>query len=469
MRSDVISGPRPSRPRQEPSRAVESHPPSGAAAAMEPLLFHFFGGPPPVRVQFWDGTALGPAEGDTLQVRSRDAVRRLLWSPGELGLARAFVAGDLDFDGDIFEMLASAACRITGPRPQQLEAAVASHPGRVPAWGRRSTDPASTGGGGTPGPAAFAHPRCTGGATPLRREQRLLRHGSRAFNDVLLRAVSRRMPSRWKRLRSRSTISSVASSACPIGPDSESSMSVADGAALPSTQRATTARRWSASPSARSRRSRRGSGWQHPGSIDRSRSGCRTTATCATGPSTALRRWVCSSMSDPPRAPSTSAAMRRLIRPEGRLLNHAISSVGGSSIGSRSFIGRYVFPDGELIDVGKVVLAMEEAGFEVRDVESLREHYVKTLRAWVGNLAAALGGRGVRGRGAPSPRLAALHGGVGQRVRGRRDLGPPGARRPPHIGRAERHAANTERLDLKWSTDTVARSGGPSERAGLHF
>jgi cyclopropane-fatty-acyl-phospholipid synthase len=79
-------------------------------------------------------------------------------------------------------------------------------------------------------------------------------------------------------------------------------------------------------------------------------------------------------------------AMRRLIRPEGRLLNHAISSVGGSRLGPRTFIGRYVFPDGELIDVGRVVLAMEEAGFEVRDVESLREHYAKTLRAWVGNL-----------------------------------------------------------------------------------
>jgi cyclopropane-fatty-acyl-phospholipid synthase len=80
------------------------------------------------------------------------------------------------------------------------------------------------------------------------------------------------------------------------------------------------------------------------------------------------------------------ATMRRLLGPEGRLLNHAISSVGGSRIGPRSFIGRYVFPDGELIDVGQVVLSMEEAGFEVRDVESLREHYAKTLRAWVVNL-----------------------------------------------------------------------------------
>jgi cyclopropane-fatty-acyl-phospholipid synthase len=57
-------------------------------------------------------------------------------------------------------------------------------------------------------------------------------------------------------------------------------------------------------------------------------------------------------------------------------------------MGRRTFIGRYVFPDGELIDVGEVVLAMEGAGFEVRDVESLREHYSRTLHAWVENLSA---------------------------------------------------------------------------------
>ncbi len=79
-------------------------------------------------------------------------------------------------------------------------------------------------------------------------------------------------------------------------------------------------------------------------------------------------------------------AMHRILAPSGRFLNHAISSAGGSRLGSRSFIGRYVFPDGELLDVGDVVLAMERAGFEVRDVESLREHYAKTLRAWVRNL-----------------------------------------------------------------------------------
>jgi cyclopropane-fatty-acyl-phospholipid synthase len=80
--------------------------------------------------------------------------------------------------------------------------------------------------------------------------------------------------------------------------------------------------------------------------------------------------------------------MRSLLVPTGRMVNHAISSVGGSKLGGRSFMHRYVFPDGELHDVGDTVLAMERAGFEVRDVESLREHYARTLRCWIANLEA---------------------------------------------------------------------------------
>ena len=86
------------------------------------------------------------------------------------------------------------------------------------------------------------------------------------------------------------------------------------------------------------------------------------------------------------RAGEYLAILWGLLSPEGRLLNHAISTPGGSKIGSRSFIGRYVFPDGELMDVGQLILDMEKSGFEVRDVESLREHYSKTLHAWVQNL-----------------------------------------------------------------------------------
>jgi cyclopropane-fatty-acyl-phospholipid synthase len=83
----------------------------------------------------------------------------------------------------------------------------------------------------------------------------------------------------------------------------------------------------------------------------------------------------------------------------GRLLNHGISRparrttrmrrgapVTPARLRRNSFVDRYVFPDGELHEVGAVVSTMQASGFEVRHVESLREHYALTLRAWVANL-----------------------------------------------------------------------------------
>jgi cyclopropane-fatty-acyl-phospholipid synthase len=88
--------------------------------------------------------------------------------------------------------------------------------------------------------------------------------------------------------------------------------------------------------------------------------------------------------------PTYSGSLFALLSPGGRLLNHAISRRPGppERFSRTSFIDRYVFPDGELEPVAVMVGALEEAGFEVRDVESLREHYALTLRAWIANLEA---------------------------------------------------------------------------------
>jgi cyclopropane-fatty-acyl-phospholipid synthase len=79
-----------------------------------------------------------------------------------------------------------------------------------------------------------------------------------------------------------------------------------------------------------------------------------------------------------------------LLRPGGRLLNHAISrpwrARRRAAFARRGFIDRFVFPDGELLEVGSVVTAIQRAGFEARHLESLREHYALTLRAWSANL-----------------------------------------------------------------------------------
>ena len=78
----------------------------GVAETMEPVVEALLGADVPLRFEFWDGSQIdrGGAVA-TLQFRSPDAVRRIVWMPGELGLARAYVAGDLDFEGDIFDMM----------------------------------------------------------------------------------------------------------------------------------------------------------------------------------------------------------------------------------------------------------------------------------------------------------------------------------------------------------------------------
>jgi cyclopropane-fatty-acyl-phospholipid synthase len=110
--------------------------------------------------------------------------------------------------------------------------------------------------------------------------------------------------------------------------------------------------------------------------------------------------------------PSYTELIWNQLRPGGRFLNHAIgrpiSSAnnsqptpaselsrqlqialgmrGPSKIGSQ-FIERYVFPDGELHDVSTLISMFQARGFEVRHLESLREHYALTLRQWVANLS----------------------------------------------------------------------------------
>ena len=86
--------------------------------------------------------------------------------------------------------------------------------------------------------------------------------------------------------------------------------------------------------------------------------------------------------------PSYFTFLASRLRPGGRLLNHCITrptTTEANRFGG--FIDRYVFPDGELEGVGTIVSAMQDNGFEVRHEENLREHYARTLAGWCANLA----------------------------------------------------------------------------------
>ena len=86
-----------------------SHPTTTTVAAdLEQALRPFVGGDLPVRLVAWDGTTAGPVDAPVVELRSPDALRRLLWHPGELGAAQAYVTGELDVPGDLDAALTHA-------------------------------------------------------------------------------------------------------------------------------------------------------------------------------------------------------------------------------------------------------------------------------------------------------------------------------------------------------------------------
>ncbi len=87
-----------------------------------------------------------------------------------------------------------------------------------------------------------------------------------------------------------------------------------------------------------------------------------------------------------PNLPMYFATVHELLKPGGTLLNHGIARSQSAASPKLSFIDRYVFPDGRLVTITEAINAAERAGFEVRDVENLREHYELTLRNWVEGL-----------------------------------------------------------------------------------
>lgn len=86
--------------------------------------------------------------------------------------------------------------------------------------------------------------------------------------------------------------------------------------------------------------------------------------------------------------PAYFGFVRDKLKPHGRLLNHCITRHDNADRSTGAFIDRYVFPDGELIGSGTIVRAIEDAGLEVQHHENFRTHYARTLAGWCRNLEA---------------------------------------------------------------------------------
>ena len=105
--------------------------------------------------------------------------------------------------------------------------------------------------------------------------------------------------------------------------------------------------------------------------------------------------------------PSYFGFLLDLLKPGGRLLNHCITRPDNRYRSTGAFIDRYVFPDGELIGSGRIITEAQDAGFEVRHEENLREHYALTLGAWCRQPGRATGTSASPRSATPPPRSGA--------------------------------------------------------------
>jgi cyclopropane-fatty-acyl-phospholipid synthase len=348
------------------------------------LVAELLGPDPPVAVELPDGTVVGPQSGDArLVFRSPDALRRLLTAPGELGFARAYVAGELDVEGDIYAALALHE-RFSGLRltPRQLLAAA-----RLV---RRA--------GLRPLPPPPEEARLRGRRHSRHRDAAAIRHHYDVSNRFYRLVLGPSLTYSCAVFAEPSFTLEEAQAAkhelvcAKLG--LEQGMRLLDVGCGWGSFLMHTAERYGVegvgvtlSPHQAELAAERVAEAGLSARVEirladyRELEGERFDAIASIGMFEHVGR---------EQLALYFRRLRGLLRPGGRLLNHGISRPPGHRprFARRGFVDRYVFPDGELHEVGSVVSTLQEAGFEARHLESLREHYALTLRHWVANLEA---------------------------------------------------------------------------------
>ena len=367
-----------------------------AASRLKSLVEQLLGVPLSVRIRAWDGSEAGPPGGPTFVVRNRRALRRLLWKPGELGLARAWVSGDLGVEGDLYAALdlVSGLVWERGEDARGLAEALRDPVVRAAARGLLLM-------AGPPLPPA-----------PPREEVRRRRHLHTKRSDR--RAISHHYDVGNDFYELVLGPSMVYSCAYWSAPDATLEDAQRDKLELVCQKLALTPGQ---------RLLDVGCGWgsmaihaarEHGVSVvgvtlsqeqaayarkrvadegltDRVEIRVQDYRDVSDGPYDAISSIGMAEHVGAERYLAYAEVLGRLLEPGGRLLNHQIGrrpQRDESTYAVDEFIDAYVFPDGELAPLGTTVTQLETAGFEVRDVEALREHYGLTLRRWVANLEA---------------------------------------------------------------------------------
>lgn len=354
------------------------------AEDLRPLFEGLFSGEPPFAIRFWDSSTLGPADSEEVAViRTPNAIRHMMWTPGELGLGRAFVVGDIDLSGDLFKI--ARQFKGTGVTLPALGTRTITKAFRglrsVGALGPRPDRPAS-------------EATSTGRLHSRSRDRFAISHhydvGNEFYNlvlgDTLTYSCARFTDPGESLDQAQINKYDLVCRKLALEPG----MTLLDvgcgwgGMVLHAVEHygvSAVGITLSKEQAGLARKRVKTAGLAD--SIDiriqdyRDLEGETFDAISSIGMFEHVGR---SQMT------AYFRSLHEALRPGARLLNHAIDSVNAAYDSQRGFVAHFVFPDGELQDLGVIVGAMQDAGFEVRDIETLREHYAMTLRRWVANL-----------------------------------------------------------------------------------
>ena len=363
--------------------------PSSLAQQISDALKPVLRGPVPVGLRVWDGSSTGPAQGPVVVLRSPDALRRLLWSPGELGAAQAYVTGELDVDGDVGEALdvARAALAARGVKRPAAGTLARSAP-RLVALARE------VGAWGTPLPPPMSQARLRGRLHSLGRDRSAISHHydlSNRFYELLL-DPHMAYSSAWWTGNPSTTGQSLESAqgakldlVCRKLGLHEGSRFLDVGCGWGSLS-LYAAEHFGAQVTgvtiAAEQKTFIDARVRERGLEDRVEIRLQDYRDVTDGPYDAVASIEMGEHVGQGNYPTYVSVLRDAVRPGGRVLVQQMSRRGRHP-GGGPFIESFIAPDMHMRPVGETVELLESGGLEVRDVHALREHYVWTVHAWL--------------------------------------------------------------------------------------
>jgi len=344
---------------------------------VEPLLDRT-----PVRLRAWDGSEAGPADAPLVELRDPQALRRLLWHPGELGAAQAYVAGEADLPGDLESTLGAL---LGSDRPALVPGVVP----RLRALARLARLARTADLIGRPPAAPATQARVRGRLHSRARDRASISHHYDLSNDFYGLILDESMayscayyaePTMTVAQAQHAKLSLVCAKLGLEPGDTFLDVGCGWGSLSLHAARHFGARVVGVTISAEQQRFVQAR-------IDREGLQDRVEVRLCDyrdvgGTFDAVASLEMGEHVGEQNYATYAAALHDRVRPGGRVLVQQMSRTGRHP-GGGPFIESFIAPDMHMRPVGETVAYLERAGLEVRDVHALREHYVLTVAAWL--------------------------------------------------------------------------------------